>query len=56
MSRVCRSSDSRTPFLRPSMAGRMPIFGIGPIRRLRGAAIFIDAVSVVVAMLNSSGP
>jgi hypothetical protein len=28
---VALSSDSRTPFLRPSIVGRMPIFGRDPV-------------------------
>ena len=31
--RVCSSSDSRTPWSRPSTAGRIPIAGQSPTKR-----------------------
>ena len=38
---VVASSDSRTPSRRPSMVGRMPIFGMSPMRRFLGRVIFM---------------
>ena len=41
MAMVWPSRDSRTPRRRPSMAGRMPIFGRLPCSRFAGGSVFM---------------
>jgi hypothetical protein len=49
---VCASKDSRTPFRRPSIVGRIPILGGAPINRLRGE---VDGKSCWEDMISSLG-
>jgi hypothetical protein len=49
---VCASKDSRTPFRRPSIVGRIPILGGAPINRLRGE---VDGKSCLEDMISSLG-
>ena len=54
MAMVWASSDSRTPRRRPSMAGRMPIFGRPPCSRFAGGTVFMPfrfAIARLLAVL-----
>src|SRR5258707_653028 len=44
---TCPSSDSRTPPYRPSIVGRMPIFGSEPRSRFTGGFVFIFAMLAI---------
>src|SRR4051794_6282215 len=44
---TCPSSDSRTPPYRPSIVGRIPIFGSEPRRRFTGGLVFMFAMLAI---------
>jgi hypothetical protein len=53
ISMVWFSSDSRTPLRRPSMAGRIPIFGRVPRKRWVGSFTFRSSTFAVILLLSN---